>query len=373
MNKHEYYMRQALTESRKAAVHSSPNPPVGAVLVKNNRIIGQGHTQVPGQAHAEVMAIQQAGPAAKGASLYVTLEPCCHFGRTSPCTDLIIRKGIKEVFIGMDDPNPLVCGNGCRLLKKKGLCVVRGVLKEKIGEELEWYIKWIKKGLPYVTLKAGLSLDGKLTDYRGDSRWITSKKARLYGQRLREVHDAILTGINTVVKDDPLLSYRGRNRKKAFFYRVILDTSLRISIRAKVLRPLPSHHTLIAIGSGVKDRKKLEHIRGLKDVTILECPVREKKVDLGFVLKALAERDVTRLLVEGGSEVFYSFLSRGLADKLVLFMAPLLLGGAVSAKGFIGGRGFLLDHAVRIRKGRFFNFLPDNSVYEGYLNVYRDH
>lgn len=362
-------MFRALLESRKALAHSSPNPHVGAVVVKNNKIVGRGHTQVPGRAHAEVMALRDARGRSQGGSLYVTLEPCCHFGRTPPCTELIARSGIKEVFTGLADPNPLVCGRGAAFLKNRGITVRTGILKNKIARELQWYLKFITKKIPYVTLKAGCSLDARITDETHHSRWITSAAARERSRNLRMENDGILAGIGTVAADDPLLTLRAPGAQKPLFYRIILDASGRIDPASRVLKSVPCHRTLIAAGVSAS-RSRLKWLQRMKDAELVVCRTKQGRIDLPDLLSKLAEKSIARIIVEGGSEVYSSFLKQNLVDKVVLFMAPLFLGGAQS-KGLFSASGFSLKAPLRIREGRFYNRLIDNYIYEGYLNVYR--
>lgn len=364
-------MLQALIESRKARAFSSPNPNVGAVLVKNNKIISKGHTQIPGKEHAEVMAIKKASNDIKGASLYVTLEPCSHYGRTPPCSDLIIKKKIKNVFIGIKDPHPIVYGKGIKKLKQNNITVITGILKNKIEDELQWYIKTIIKKTPYITLKAGISLDGKTTDYKQNSKWITSEKVRNFSQKLREKNDGILVGINTIIKDNPFLTYRGKIKKP--FYKIILDTNFIINKKANVLQSADRHKTIIAIGEENPDLLKLHQLEK-KGVQVLLCKSQNGLIDLKDLLKKLHKKNIAKLIIEGGSKVNYSFLKYNLVDKIILFISPILLGGEKS-NGWIGAQGFLLNQHKKIEKGKFYNILSDNYIFEGYLHhyVYRYH
>ncbi len=372
MNRHEYFMMQALIEGRKALGHSSPNPNVGAVIVKNNRIIGRGHTQIPGQEHAEVMAIKNAGTQVHGSSLYVTLEPCSHFGKTPPCTDYIIKNNIKEVYMGIKDPNPIVCGCGMKQLRDYNIRVREGVLREKIMNEFQWYLKYTKLKLPFVTLKSGISLDGNITDYNQNSKWITSQEARDYAHQWREINDGIIVGINTIIKDNPILAYQGKNKRKQFFYRIILDTDLKIDVQAKVLKPVKNHYTIIGVGKHIKIKEKLMQLKRMKGVEILYCETKNNRIDLNFLLRRLGEKGITKVIVEGGAEVNYHFLKEDLVDKIILFVSPKILGGQKS-KNFIGGDGFLLKNNINIKDGRWYNYILDNFIFEGNIHVYRYH
>ncbi|MBC7189335.1 bifunctional diaminohydroxyphosphoribosylaminopyrimidine deaminase/5-amino-6-(5-phosphoribosylamino)uracil reductase RibD, partial [Candidatus Aerophobetes bacterium] len=241
----EDYMRLALSLARKGEGKVSPNPMVGAVLIKNGKIVGKGYHRYFGGPHAEVEAIEDAGKKAKGSSLFVTLEPCCHFGKTPPCTDAIIKSGIKEVFVATIDPNPLNEGKGIRVLKKAGIKVEVGICEKEARELNRWFFKFIKENIPYVIVKSAASLDGKIATFRGDSKWITSEKARRWGKNLRFYADAILVGINTVIKDDPQLL---PPKKKERFFRLILDTHLNIPLKAKVLENQDISPTLVFTG-----------------------------------------------------------------------------------------------------------------------------
>lgn len=367
MEKDEFYLYQALIESRKALPLSSPNPSVGAIIVKNNKIIGKGFTQKYGGPHAEVVAIKNCNSDPKDSTLYVTLEPCSHFGKTPPCTDLIISKKIKRVVIGIKDPNPIVNGKGIKILKSNGIEVKFNILKEKVEEELQWYIKNIKTSLPYVTLKTGMSLDGKITDYKGNSKWITSEKAREFSQKLREINDAILVGINTILKDNPFLTYRGKIDKN--FYRIVLDTFLKIPLNSNVLNIVKNHKTIIVTANN-KNKTKIKELTR-KGALLLFIDKKEKdKINLKSLLIELKKLGIAKLLVEGGSEVNFSFVNENLVDKIILFISPIILGGKTS-KTFVEGKGLELNKALKILKGRYYNFIMDNFVFEGYINYYK--
>lgn len=361
------FMRAALQESRRAHSFSSPNPHVGAVLVKQNKIISKGHTQPPGKSHAEIQAIKKAGLAVKNSSLYVTLEPCSIFGRTPPCTEQIIKSGIKNVYIGMKDPNPKVSGKGARLLKKAGIQVYAGLLKKEIEEDLQWYIKYCQKKTPYIILKSGVSLDGKITDSHLNSKWITSINARNKSVALRNINDGIIVGIDTVLADNPSLTSRKPDKKKENFYRIILDSKLRISPSAKAFSRMPRHKTILV--TSIKNKKSAK-IKALnKKAELLFCKTCVSGIDLNHLLRQLGNIGITRAIVEGGGKVNYSFLENNLVDKIVLYISGKLLGGA-NSKGWIGGQGFELGKNKKIEKGKFTNILSDNFMFEGYMKYY---
>jgi len=366
MDLDEYYLLKALIEARKAEPTCSPNPAVGAIIVKNNQIIGSGFTQSPGRPHAEVAAINKCKINPENATMYVTLEPCSHYGKTPPCVDLIISKKVKRVVIGIKDPNPLVNGKGIKKLKQVGIEVKTGVLKDKIIEQLQWYLKYIKTSVPYITLKAGISIDGKITDYKENSKWISSENARLFSQKLREINDGIIVGINTVLKDNPQLTYRGKIKKR--FYRIILDTYLKIPLNANVLKYKENHKTIIVTSSFASQKKIKNLIK--KDIEVLITKTRNRMIDLKALLKKLGEIGIARLIVEGGGTVNYSFLEENLVDKLVLFIAPKIIGGNKS-KNFVDGKGFRLNESIEIKNGRYYNLISDNFIFKGYINYYK--
>ena len=332
------YMRTAVGLAKKADGMTSPNPLVGAVLVKAGRLVGRGYHKRCGLPHDEVNAIHDAGPAAKGCDLYVTLEPCDHFGRTPPCTGAIIEAGIKRVIIGMKDPNPINNGKGIARLKRAGIKVVTGVLeKEAISINLP-YIKYIKKGLPHVTLKMAQSLDGKIATSTGNSKWITSEEARAYVQRLRGKVDAVMVGANTVLKDDPSLLCKIPGAKQPA--RVIAGGRMSIPTSAKIFRSADKSKVIVAVGP-------------------------EGKVDLKGLLKKLGKMGLINILVEGGGELAASLVKMGLVDRYLFFIAPKIIGGR-SAVTSVEGEGvkFVKD-AVKL-KGIKATMVGQDILIEGY-------
>lgn len=362
----KHYLLKALIEARKAEPICSPNPAVGAIIVKNNKIIGRGFTQPAGKSHAEVVAINRCKINPENAIMYVTLEPCSHYGKTPPCTDLLILRKIKRVVIGIKDPNSLVNGRGIRKLKQAGIEVKVGLLKDKIIKQMQWYLKYIKTSFPYITLKAGMSIDGKITDYKENSKWISSENARLFSQRLREVNDGIIVGINTIIKDNPHLTYRGEIKKR--FYRIILDTYLKIPLNANVLKYRENHKTIIATSSFASVKKVKTLLK--KDIEVMIVKTENGLIDLKAFLKKIGEMGIARLIVEGGGTVNYSFLKGNLIDKLMLFIAPKIIGGNKS-KNFVDGKGFRLNESIEVKKGRYYNLISDNFIFEGYINYYK--
>jgi diaminohydroxyphosphoribosylaminopyrimidine deaminase/5-amino-6-(5-phosphoribosylamino)uracil reductase len=343
------FMAMALRLARKGLGRTSPNPVVGAVVVKNNRVVGKGYHQRAGGPHAEVYALKEAGDQAKGATLYVTLEPCNHFGRTPPCTLAIQESGIARVVYGMNDPNPQVKGGGGEWLRAQGLEVVKGVLEEECRRLNEVYIKWIATGLPFVILKAAISLDGRIATRTGDSQWISGETSRLLVHRLRNQVDAVLVGIGTVLKDDPRLTVRLPGEKKTKDpLRVVIDPRLRLPQKARLLSD--PGRVVVATRDPYPSRKG----EALKKLGVDLLLLREEKgrLSLRSLLAHLGRRGVTSLLVEGGAETFAGFLEERMVDKILVFIAPCLIGGK-KAPGMIGGKGAArIAEALRLKEMR---------------------
>ncbi len=339
-------MHRALELARQALGSTSPNPAVGAVIVQDGRIVGEGFTQPAGQDHAEIVALTQAGEKARCSTMYVTLEPCPHKGRTLPCTEAILRAGVSEVHFSTIDPNPLVSGKGLRELQEKGVKVHTGQGEDLSRRLNEAYFKYITHEVPFVTAKFAASLDGKIAARGGDSRWISSGESRQWAHKIRAASDAVMVGIGTVLADDPLLTARDENdvplSKQPL--RVIVDSRLRISPAARLFsQPGP-----VLIAAGHPDPKAVSEIKALGvDVALL--PAEDERVDLEGLLCLLAERQVTSLMVEGGSELLGSFFDRNLVDKVAVCIAPVIIGGA-AAKPSVGGHGSnTLAEAYRLR------------------------
>ena len=326
----EDYMKQALRLARRGLGKTSPNPMVGAIIVKDNLIIGKGYHHHFGGKHAEVNAIRNAEEEVKGATLYVTLEPCCFYGKTPPCVDAIIRDNIGRVVIGVLDPNPLVSGKSVEVLKQKGIETRIGVLEEECRDLNEAHFKYMTTGLPLVTLKFAQTLDGRIATATGNSQWISSEKFQRLAHRLRAINDAVMVGIDTVLADDPQLTVRlvrGRNPT-----RVILDSRLRIPLDARVVSSQETVPTIIATTSHA-DEKKLASLReaGIEVLVIRED--EEGKVDLRELLGALGKRGISSVLVEGGAGVITSLLRQNLVDKMVVAVAPKIMGKGIEAVG----------------------------------------
>lgn len=360
----EQFMREALALAAQARGRTSPNPMVGSVVVKGGRVIGRGYHVKAGASHGEVMAIEDAGAEAKGATLYVSLEPCCHYGRTPPCTKTIIAAGIRRVVAAMRDPNPLVSGKGLDELHQAGVEVTLPVLEAEAAALNEVFIKYITTKRPFVLLKVAASLDGKIATVTGESRWITNERSRLLVHQLRDQMDAIMVGINTVLRDDPLLTTRlpgGGGRDPT---RVIVDSRLRLPCEARVLTASTTASTLIATTPEAPHEKRLQlEARGAR-VMVVEGT--GPGVPLGPLMDQLASVQVTSILLEGGGELHSSALRSGIVDKVLYFIAPKLIGGR-AAPPAIGGEGFArLEDAVTLERVQV-KPLDDDLLIEGYV------
>lgn len=324
------YMKMALDLARGTLGQTSPNPVVGAVLVKNNQIVGMGAHLKAGEAHAEVHAIQMAGEQAKGATLYVTLEPCSHFGKTPPCSILVISTGIKKVFVATTDPNPQVAGTGIDRMRKAGIEVEVGLLEKEARELNKIFFYNIQTHLPFVTLKSAVSLDGKTATRTGESKWITGEAARADVHQLRHEHDAILVGVNTILKDDPSLTTRLVNGGKNPI-RVILDTQLRTPLNAKVVtdREAP---TWIVTGSEVLSEQQL----AFEQAGVKLIRMEKKQILVKELLSTLGELGITSLFVEGGAKVNGSFLQERAFQQQIVYMGAKLIGGKDAPTSFSG-------------------------------------
>ena len=330
------YMARALRLARQAQGSTGTRPPVGAVLVKDGRIVGEGFTQPGGSTHAEVVALTAAGEAARGATLYTTLEPCSHFGRTLPCANALIAAGVAAVHIGTLDENPAVSGEGMRLLEAASIPTTIAERHHGEADELvDAHVKFIRSGSPFVTAKFAASLDGKIATAAGDSKWITGEASRAYAHRVRASVDAIMVGLNTVLKDDPELTARpgGRTRTRQPL-RVVVDSRAQTPVSAKVLDG--PGMCAIAIGHD-PDKSNIRRLEA-KGAVILHCPGTDQRVHLPTLLKHLVERECINLLVEGGGTLLGTFFDLHLVDKVLAFYAPIIIGGADSVPA-VGGEG----------------------------------
>ena len=358
------YMRLALNLALKAKGKTSPNPLVGALVVKNNKIIASGYHRYCGGDHAEIIALKKAKQKARGARLYVTMEPCSHYGRTPPCVDQIIKSGVAEVVLGMVDPNPVNNGRSIEKLRKAGIKVKKGFLKEELKKANEPFIKYIATKMPFVVAKCAQTLDGKIATFSGQSKWITSQEARNYAHRLRNEFDAILAGINTVLKDNPYLNAAKKSKR---IKKIILDSRLRIPLKVNLFKGVKPQDIFIAT-TGKAQKSKLRMLSG-KGFHVIICPSRQGKVDLRYLFRGLAKREITSIFIEGGSETIGSALKARLVDKLLIFMAPKIIGDR-KAKGSVSGfRISRVDKALRLKNLTFrkVSSKSDDMIIEAYV------
>ena len=355
----ERFMRLALELAKKARGETFPNPLVGAVIVKNNKVMGKGFHQKAGGLHAEIFALRQAGSGAKGATLYCTLEPCAHFGRTGPCVEEIIKAGIQEVCIGMVDPNPLAKGRGIQQLRKAGVRVHVGFLKEEISSLNEAFVKAMTKGLPFVTIKIAESLDGKIATSNSESQWITGEQSRDHAHRIRRFYDAIMVGLHTVLKDNPRLeSFPETDHRLT---KIIIDSKLVLPLSARLFKT--KQPVIIA---AVKRNKAKEKRLKRKGASIFYTRPKESRVRLKELLKELNRLEIRSILVEGGAELIGSFLDQKLADKALVFIAPKIIGGR-RALSSVGGEGVRrLSQAICLENESYRKIGKDILI-EGYL------
>jgi diaminohydroxyphosphoribosylaminopyrimidine deaminase/5-amino-6-(5-phosphoribosylamino)uracil reductase len=330
-------MAQALSLARLALGQVSPNPAVGAVIVRDGEVVGQGYTHPPGLDHAEIAALKQAGERARGGVMYVTLEPCCHQGRTPPCTRAIIGAGISEVRVATLDVNPLVSGRGKSELERAGIRVAVGECQAEARQINEAYAKFITEGVPFVTVKFAMSLDGKIATRSGDSRWISGELSRKRVHHLRYIADAVMVGVGTVLADDPRLTARccgsgGILKKQPL--RVIVDSRGRTPLTARVFREPGRALLVLGRAAGPEERESFAQA----GAELLELPAADGRVDLEGLMTVLGKREVTSVLVEGGGALVGALFDKGLVDKVIAFVAPLIIGG-LEAKTAVAGRG----------------------------------
>lgn len=335
-------MRMALAQARRGIGKTAPNPAVGCVIVRDGAVVGRGWHKKAGTPHAEVHALADAGSLASGADAYVTLEPCSHYGKTPPCAKALIEAGVARVFVGMVDPNPLVAGSGIEMLRGAGIAVEVGILEKECRELNRPFIKWIQTRRPYVILKSAVTLDGKTATASGDSKWITSDRARREVHRLRGRVDAIMVGVGTVVKDDPLLNCRLPGGKDPL--RVVVDSTLRIPLHAAVLSVRSAAVTVVA--TCCDDPARMESVAS-RGAELLKCRQSGGCVDLGDLLAQLGERGVQSVLLEGGSHLAGAALRAGLVDRCMIYLAPKLVGG-VGVGLFAGEGAQLMGDAIRL-------------------------
>ncbi len=332
----EKYMQRALDLAARAQGRTSPNPMVGAVVVKDNQVVGEGYHMKAGTPHAEVHALQAAGEVARGATLYVNLEPCSHYGRTPPCADAIVRAGVKRVVVAGLDPNPRVSGRGLKILQDAGIETLTGVLEQEARNLNLAFFKYIQTGIPLVSLKVAMTLDGKIATSSGDSRWISGEASRQYVHQLRNIYDAIMVGIGTVLKDDPMLNTRLEEEDIRDPIRVIIDSKLDLPQSSNIVQTARQQKTIVFCGQQA-DNARQEFLEGA-GLTVIRLDGRDEKLPLEEVLRVLGKMEIMTLLVEGGGEINGYLIEKGLIDKVYWFIAPKIVGGR-EAPTPVGGRG----------------------------------
>lgn len=354
----ERFMARALALARLASGRTSPNPLVGAVVVRKGRVIGEGYHKRAGEPHAEIEAIrnsQEQGNKVAGATLFVTLEPCSTFGRTPPCTEAILASGVRRVVVGTEDPNPKHAGRGLEILRDAGLEVELGVRESECTALNKAFNHWIVHGRPYVTVKAAMTLDGKIATARGESKWITGPQARHAGMALRHESDGILVGVNTILADNPSLTVRSPGEVAKPIKRFVLDRLARTPLTAKVLNDDQAVHTTLFVGADAP-KAKVRALSTFVNVIVLEA--KAGKLCLRQALNVLSEMQITHLLVEGGGEVNASFLEAGLVQRIAFFYAPKILGGAGARKG-VAGTGLPHDGIIQLENPQWDQLGPD--------------
>jgi diaminohydroxyphosphoribosylaminopyrimidine deaminase / 5-amino-6-(5-phosphoribosylamino)uracil reductase len=357
------YMKRAMQLALKGEGATAPTM-VGAVIVKDGKVIAEGYHACCGGDHAEVAAFRKAGDKTRGATLYVTLEPCSHHGRTPPCVDRVIASGVKKVVIGMKDPNPRVNGRAVKALKKHGIRVETGVLERELRKMNEDFVKYITKKMPFVVVKTAQTLDGKIATKSGQSKWITSQASRDHARRLRNRFGAILVGINTVLNDDPLLTPADPAKR---LIKIILDSDLEISLKARLFQNTRPQDVIIATTSRSSNAKRSALTR---KATVLIIPSRNMRVDLKLLFKELAKREISSILIEGGATVVGDALKNNLVDKALVFVAPKILGDAGARSSVVGFKANHVDQSVRLKDWSV-QPVGDDLLIEGYVHGHR--
>ncbi|MBH1941157.1 bifunctional diaminohydroxyphosphoribosylaminopyrimidine deaminase/5-amino-6-(5-phosphoribosylamino)uracil reductase RibD [Mobilitalea sibirica] len=358
------YMKRALTLAKKGSGFTNPNPLVGAVIVKNNKIIGEGYHERYGGPHAEINAFHNATEDVTGATMYVTLEPCSHYGKTPPCADAIVKKGIKRVVVATQDPNPLVAGKGIQILRDHGIEVHTGILEKESQKQNEIFNKYITTGLPFCLLKTAMTLDGKIATGTGDSKWITNEASRAYVHTLRHRYCAIMVGIGTILTDNPYLNTRISGSICSDPIRIVVDTRARLPLDANILHMNSSARTILAT-TNLASLEKLSQLEAM-GIEIIVTPLENAQVDLRYLMKELGKKKIDSILLEGGSELNYSALSSGIVDKVNAFIAPKIIGGS-NAKTPVGGFGIdkmnnaIFLHSIEVK------IFGNDIMIEGYI------
>lgn len=361
----EDYMNMALDLAELGQGYTSPNPMVGALIVNNDQIVGRGYHEKVGKAHAEINAINSAGESARGATLYVTLEPCNHTGRTPPCTERILSAGIQHVIVAMRDVNPHVKGGGIGFLQQHGIRITTGVCEDRAKKLNEAFVKYVRTGRPFVTVKCASTLDGRIATKTGDSKWVSGEESRTFVHRMRHAVDAIMVGVDTVKRDDPSLTARLSNAKGRDPERIILDTRLSISDSAKIMQLDSRAGTMIITGSEISVEKKNRLER--KGIQVIQSAVKSGLIDLNSLMDFLSASGITSLLVEGGGRVIASALKDGIVDKVIFFYSPRILGGDDGVPICRGAGPALMRDSIPLKNISVRRF-GDDVMIEGYID-----
>ena len=359
------YLREALDLARKGNAQASPNPLVGAVLVRDGQAVGRGFHTWAGVKHGEILALEEAGERARGATLYINLEPCCHEGRTGPCTAALIQAGVARVVAALEDPNPLVAGEGMRQLRAAGIrAEIATAFSAEAAKLNEAFVHFMRTRLPLVTLKTALTLDGKIAAPDDNRGWITSEKARAHVQQLRHDSDAMLTGIGTVLADDCLLTDRSGLPRSRPLLRIVLDSRLRLPLDSQMVRSAAGDVLVVGTSAAPGERRKALEGRGVR-VLILDG--RDGRSDLRASIEAVAQQQYLSVLIEAGAKVNWAALETGVADKVFFYYAPKILGGleSLSMAGGVGRRR--RADAIRINRTDLHRIAPDEFAVEGYI------
>lgn len=338
------YMRRAIELAKKGEGFTSPNPLVGAVIVKDNRIIGEGYHERCGELHAERNAIANLKESAEGATIYVTLEPCCHYGKTPPCTEAIIEQKIAKVVIGSRDPNPKVAGKGAEILRCAGIEVVEDFMRDECDKLNDVFFHYITKKTPYVVMKYAMTADGKIATKTGASKWITGEKSRAEVQKMRHRYMGIMVGIQTVLADNPMLNTRVDGFKSPV--RIICDSHLRIPLDSKICQTAGEYKTIIAYCDGREEKKRALLNNG---VSLIQCPNHEGKINLVFLMEELGRQGIDSILLEGGGTLNESALRAGIVKRLMVFVAPKIFGGEKSMSPVRGIGVNVPDESVKLK------------------------
>ncbi len=342
MNEYDY-MKMAIDLAKKAEGFTNPNPLVGAVIVKDGKIIGKGYHERCGELHAERNAIKNLTESAKGATIYVTLEPCCHYGKTPPCTEAIIEAEISKVVIGSRDPNPMVSGKGAKILREAGIEVVEDFMREECDKLNPIFFHYITNKTPYVVMKYAMTADGKIATKTGASQWISCEESRKQVHRMRHKYMGIMVGINTVIEDDPMLNTRIEGLTSPV--RIICDTSLRIPLESKIVKTAGDYKTIVAYSNG--DEEKIDKLKNL-GVVLIKCEKNDDHIDLKDLMVKLGEEKIDSVLVEGGAIINESVLKAGIANELKVYIAPKIFGGKDSKTPVAGAGVALVDDAYKL-------------------------